>query len=87
MEGGVAKTVDVIKNTIIKFSCFFITTIGCISAWAQVPADTVNIKEVVISANKETQDKKAGSEALERQTDELEYLVIYEQSSLKNIVY
>lgn len=46
-----------IKNTIIKYSCFLITVTGSLSAWAQAPADTVNIKEVVISANKETQDK------------------------------
>ncbi len=45
------------KSTIIKYSCFFITAAGSIGAWAQTPADTVNIKEVVISANKETQDK------------------------------
>ncbi len=46
-----------IKNTIIKFTCFFIIVMSSIKVWAQVPADTVNIKEVVISANKETQDK------------------------------
>ncbi len=45
------------KNTIIKYGCFFITIIGSLGAWAQTPADTVNIREVVISANKETQDK------------------------------
>lgn len=45
------------KSTIIKYSCFFITAAGSIGAWAQTPADTVNIKEVVISANKESQDK------------------------------